>query len=405
MELLRLGTESDRLVEHMKSVGYSDDYAEAVGRTARRLVADSPSIADWDGAAAWADGHTAGGAYPYMRPHLAIIRQFDERGVLPRTEGHVMHARRSARDGLGDGFAAVLDAYESSAAAAGKGASTVYRELSAAATFFALLEGRGCETPWEVGEGDVLAVLTGPDGLPVYSTSHVSRIRAVLAGAAACGACPQGLGALLPVPRRWRREQPSLTADESAAVADALGDPSVALSQRDRAIGRVLLHTGMRSCDVAALRLDSIDWRRDRIEIVQLKTGAPLTLPLLAEVGNAIFDYVTGERGESDDPHAFLSTEWPYGALTPQGVRNVARDVLAAAGVRTGKGDARGTHMFRRALATSMLSRGTDRAVAAAVLGHASPATTDSYLAADLDGLRDHASLDVSRFPLREGVL
>jgi len=400
MELLRIASGWPTLVEHMKSVGYSDGYADAVGRTARKLVDDSPSIPDWDGALAWADGHSKGAKHPYMRAHLAIIRQYDELGVLPRTEGHVMHARRSARDGLGDGFARVLDAYESSDAAARKGASTAYSDLSAAATFFARLEERGLGTPDEVTEGDVLAVLTGPDGLPAYSAGHVSRIRAVLSAAAACGACPEGLAPLLPVPRRWRKEQPSLTRDESRAVAEALGDPSVGLCQRDRAIGCVLLYTGMRSCDVAALLLGSIDWRRDRIELVQLKTGSLLRLPLLAQVGNAIFDYVTGERGESDDPHVFLSGEWPYGALTPQGVRNVARLVLAAAGVRLGEGDARGTHLFRRGLATSMLSKGTDRAVAASVLGHASPATTDSYVSSDLEGLRAHASLDVSRFPV-----
>lgn len=405
MELLRIESEWGRLVEHMKSVGYSSEYADRVGKTAQRLIAESPSIADWDSAEEWAESHSKDGKYPYMRTHMTIIRRFDESGILPRTDGHVMHERRSARDGLCDGFARVLDSYESSTESSRKRASTIYNEISAAATFFARLEARGCTSPEDVSEEDVLAVLTNREGLPAYTAGHVSRIKAVLVGAAACGACPDGLGALLPVPKRWRKEQPTLTADELNAIDETLADPSAGLCQRDRAIGRVLLHTGMRSSDVAALRLDSIDWKRDRIEITQLKTGAPLRLPLLAQVGNAIFDYVTGERGESDDPHVFLSAEWPYGALTPQGVRNVARTVLDAAGVKTGEGDPHGSHLFRHGLATSMLSKGTERAVAASVLGHASPATTDSYVASDLDGLRAHATLDVSRFPMREGVL
>ena len=405
MKLQRIETEWPALVEHMKSVGYSDDYAERVGRTARRLIDASPSLGGWDDAESWAEGFGREGARPYMRAHLVLIRQFDESGILPRTQGHRMHARRSTRDGLCDAFAALIEAYESSDAAARKSASVVYSEVSVASTFLARLEERGVTSPGDVTEADVIAVLTGPDGLPAHSTSYASRIRQVLEGAAAAGACPKGLGALVPVPRRWRKEQPSLTRDESEAISGALVDPSCGLCQRDRAIGSLLLYTGMRSCDVAALRLDSIDWERDRIDLEQSKTGRPLRLPLLARVGNAIFDYVTGERGDSDDPHVFLSSEWPYGPLTPQGVRNAARLVLAAAGVRTDDGDSRGTHMFRHALATSMVAGGADRAVAASVLGHASPATTDAYVTSDLDGMRAHAALDVSRFPMAEGVL
>jgi hypothetical protein len=58
----------------------------------------------------------------------------------------------------------------------------------------------------------------------------------------------------------------------------------------------------MRACDVAALATDATGWGRDVIEVVQQKTGAPLELPLLPQVGNAIYDYVTGERCVSRDP-------------------------------------------------------------------------------------------------------
>ena len=187
--------------------------------------------------------------------------------------------------------------------------------------------------------------------------------------------------------------QPCLTADESAAVAAALSDPQSDLTQRDRAIGCLLHYTGMRACDVAALTLGSIDWDRDLISVTQQKTGAPLRLPLQPQVGNAIFDYVTGERGGSRDPHVFLSDEYPHGGLEASSVYNVARLVLGAAGV----GSPGGSHAFRRAVATSMLGSGVDPQVASAVLGHQSPRTTEGYMVASVEGLR-RCSLDVSRW-------
>ena len=40
------------------------------------------------------------------------------------------------------------------------------------------------------------------------------------------------------------------------------------------------LTTGLRACDIIALRLADVDWRGQAIAIVQQKTGNPLTLPL-----------------------------------------------------------------------------------------------------------------------------
>ena len=147
-------------------------------------------------------------------------------------------------------------------------------------------------------------------------------------------------------------------------------------------------------------------WEADEISIVQQKTGSPLTLPLTPKVGNAIFDYVTEERGANADAHLFVSTKWPFGGLTAASVYKTSCAVLDAAGVRCGDGDARGARLFRRRAATAMLGGGIDRAVAASVLGHTDAKTTERYMQADVEGLRAHASLDVSRFSRAdEGVV
>jgi integrase len=63
-----------------------------------------------------------------------------------------------------------------------------------------------------------------------------------------------------------------------------------------------------------------------------------------------------------------------------------------------------GARTFRRSLATAMMGDGIDRSVIAATLGHSSPRSTERYMVADVEGLR-RLALDVSRFPVAEGVL
>lgn len=390
MEFKRLGSGWPLLTSHMAATGYSRGYIIRTCWFVVRILRMSDELGSWDDVRILVDEPLSEGGRPYLRPTYVVCRQFDEEGILPRTPESRRHERTKARDSLCDGFAEVLDAYES-APHGGKRPETVARELSGAACFLARLEGLGRTSPTDVTEDDVLAVMTGSDGMPAHGNSSAKRIRAVLAGSGVEG-CDR-IASFVPVPRRWRRVQPSLTAAQSEAVASALADPQSALTQRDRAIGCLLHYTGMRACDVASLTLDEIDWDRDLISITQQKTGSPLTLPLLPQVGNAIFDYVTGERGASGDPHVFLSGEWPHGGIDASSVYNVARLVLDSAGV-----EARGgSHAFRRGVATSMLGAGVDPQVASAVLGHQSSRTTEGYMVASVEGLR-RCSLDVSRF-------
>ena len=54
--------------------------------------------------------------------------------------------------------------------------------------------------------------------------------------------------------------------------------------------------TGLRCCDIVALRLDGIDWRHDEIRLVQVKTSKPLVLPLPPLAGNAVAEWILHGR-------------------------------------------------------------------------------------------------------------
>ena len=67
---------------------------------------------------------------------------------------------------------------------------------------------------------------------------------------------------------------------------------------RDYAILTLLARYGTRAGEIAALRLNDVDWGIDCIRIRHTKTGATSHLPLLPEVGEAILALVNAARGE-----------------------------------------------------------------------------------------------------------
>ncbi|MGH8915641.1 MAG: tyrosine-type recombinase/integrase, partial [Acidimicrobiia bacterium] len=92
--------------------------------------------------------------------------------------------------------------------------------------------------------------------------------------------------------------------DDEELVVQACS--SGAVSARDAAITLLALLTGLRACDILALRLGDIDWRTRTVGIVQQKTGNPLTLPLPELLATKLADYILDERPDTDDDHVFL---------------------------------------------------------------------------------------------------
>jgi site-specific recombinase XerC len=106
---------------------------------------------------------------------------------------------------------------------------------------------------------------------------------------------------------------PVLSDDDQELVVQACA--SGVVGARDAAITLLALTTGLRACDIVALRLTDIDWRGRTIGIVQQKTNNPLTVPLLALVTAKLADYVLDQRPGSDDDHVFLRSVAPHTRL------------------------------------------------------------------------------------------
>lgn len=107
----------------------------------------------------------------------------------------------------------------------------------------------------------------------------------------------------LPCIRRTHKYRlPTVFSPDEVECILAQVDRSNPLGKRNYAILLLVTRLGLRISDVRLLRFENIDWKNKRISIHQQKTGIPLELPLLEDVGWAIIDYLQHGRPETDCP-------------------------------------------------------------------------------------------------------
>lgn len=176
------------------------------------------------------------------------------------------------------------------------------------------------------------------------------------------------------------------------------------LNYRDRTVGALLMYTGLRSCDIANLKMQVIHWKDDIITIYQQKTSVALTLPLRAVVGNPIFDYITKKRPQSKDSNLFVSESRPPRAISSTTVStHIEGNIFNVAGVRMRKSGRRSSHIFRHLLAITLLENGIPQPVISSTSGHINPDSTETYLSADLTHLKE-CGINITNYPISEEV-
>lgn len=144
---------------------------------------------------------------------------------------------------------------------------------------------------------------------------------------------------------------------------------------------------GLRASDIADLQFSDIDWDKNMITLTMQKTKKVIELPLLADVGNAIIDYLRHGRPKSDSQNVFLSSNAPYVAATKNMVCAAINGIILRSGVDT-SGKHHGPHSLRHSLASAMLNGGSLMPVISESLGHRSTQTTLAYLKIDIRSLQ-----------------
>lgn len=175
-----------------------------------------------------------------------------------------------------------------------------------------------------------------------------------------------------------------LTSQQVAGLM-ASCDRGQGIGRRDYAILVSLVRLGLRAAEVAALRLDDINWRAGEI-VVRGKGRTEERLPLPSDVGAAIAAYLREGRPRRPEREVFLRVCAPIRGLAPQGVAEVVR----AASERAGLGSF-GSHRLRHTAGTQMLQAGASLPEVAQVLRHRTIATTTIYAKVDHLALRELA--------------
>ena len=245
-------------------------------------------------------------------------------------------------------------------------------------------------------------VSAGPEGvlsltprdLFVYIVDHASRgqagrtksatsaLRSLLRFMAIHGKCALSLIKAVPTAPRWKLSQiPRVLPDGDVAALLGTLDVPTAIGLRDRAMVLCLAHLGLRSAEVAELRLSDVNWRSGTLTVTG-KGRHTSVLPLIPEVGRAIAEYLRAGRPQTLERHVFLKDD---GSIMTGGT---VRAALIRAWKRSGiEPRSRGTHALRHTLASQMLSGGTDLKQIADVLRHRSLDTTVVYTKVDVGQL------------------
>lgn len=152
---------------------------------------------------------------------------------------------------------------------------------------------------------------------------------------------------------------------------------------RNIAILTLLVRLGMRSGEVAKLRLDDVDWRAGEI-IVRGKANSTERIPLPPDVGRAVALYLRRGRPVSAQGRTvFVRIKAPHRHLTSCGVSSVVAD--AAKRACLGRIHA---HRLRHTAAMQMLRAGASLSEIGQLLRHRRALTTAIYAKVDHDTLR-----------------
>jgi integrase len=194
---------------------------------------------------------------------------------------------------------------------------------------------------------------------------------------------------------KWvkREKLPSVYTAEEVKRIESSVNRSSAVGKRDYAVLLLATRLGLRASDIAFLSFANLDWENNRVTLEQYKTGKGTELPLLAEIGEAIINYLKFGRARSASRNVFLSARAPYRPMTGEAVSNAVRQIINASGIPIGQ-RRHGPHAMRHSLASRLLEHSVSLPVISESLGHKTTESTMTYLRIDRNALRQCA-LDV----------
>lgn len=160
------------------------------------------------------------------------------------------------------------------------------------------------------------------------------------------------------------------------------------VGKRDYAILLLLVTYGLRAREVAALQLDDIDWKRDRLKVPERKAGHSTAYPLSPIVGRAILDYLQHGRRATSERVVFVRAHAPFTSLTYGAVSQIVRRYLRQANIDVPRP---GSHTLRHTCVQRLVDAHVSLKIIGDYVGHRSPDATKIYTKVSIDELREVA--------------
>ena len=254
--------------------------------------------------------------------------------------------------------------------------------------FLAVRYGAGPVDARTLKPSDIMKYLAGQAAVykPQTAKTIASSVRSYLRFLVLTGIVDNRMPQAVPTIPVWRMS--SLPRVLSTVELDRFlssFDVSTPAGCRDYAMASCLVEWGLRTGEVALLRLDDINWREGTVRIAGRKSHRERILPLTSGAGGAIADYLRNNRPKADERALFLRQGVLAGTpVTPHIVRGVVRRAYARAGILSLPS---GPHILRHTLATQMLEQGAPLTEVADVLGHGTIDTTAIYAKVNLTSL------------------
>ena len=213
----------------------------------------------------------------------------------------------------------------------------------------------------------------------------VAQLRAFLRYCGDHGEAPGGLD-VIDTPRVYRGELPPRALDWTTVrrLLASIWRRSPR-DWRDYTVLHLMAYYGLRPSEVAALRLDAVDWEAGTLRVDQRKTRSILILPLAARTLCLLRRYLQVGRADSDLPQLFLRIRSPIRAINHYGIIDIFNYRAARSGLPL---DSASSYSLRHAFAMRLLRRGVGIKVIGDLLGHRSLEATCVYLRVDIDMLR-----------------
>jgi site-specific recombinase XerD len=243
--------------------------------------------------------------------------------------------------------------------------------------------------PWDAKAlRDFLLVRSGECGSPTIQ-ALITSVRAFLRFLNFRGECREDLALAIPAVAHWRLASlPRCLSTEEIKRLMAACDGTSPGRLRDRAILLMLVRLGLRSGDVARLRLTDINWASGTLQVMG-KGRYQVRLPLPQDVGDALLRYLEVRSSNIDNDHVFVRSIAPHRPLTSgDGVSSVVKHALKRANIDA---PAKGAHLLRHTAATEMLRNGVPLDQAGLVLRHRSIDVTAYYAKVDVALLKQVA--------------